>query len=130
MNRMNHDVRQDSKSMHNLFVYGTLKRGQTNHFFLAGLPAKLAKAPQIVLHTGKDYPFARRGKGITYGEVYYINHRLLTKIDRLERHPDLFQRELTTVILLPKRIHIEAWIYLHKQARRHPRVMKGHWQNR
>ncbi|EIJ43023.1 hypothetical protein BegalDRAFT_2159 [Beggiatoa alba B18LD] len=114
--------------MHNLFVYGTLKRGQVNHFFLAGLPNKFAKAPHIVLHHGKSYPFARRGKGVTYGEVYRVSNRLLSKIDQLERHPDLFYRELTNVILLPQRITVSAWIYLHRHAHHHPKILKGYWQ--
>ncbi len=104
-----------------IFVYGTLKKGQSYHYLLRGCQGYRAIAPRIVLHAGPHYPFAIRGLGQAIGEIYNIHDALLQKLDELEDHPNDYHREITPVILANGNM-IRAWIYLHKQACRYPRI--------
>jgi gamma-glutamylaminecyclotransferase len=119
--------------MPKIFVYGTLKTGQVNHHLLGDpqggsrtVPTP-ALAPGIVLHAGPAYPFAIRGPGQARGEVYTITEAVLRKLDELENHPDDYHREITPVILANNQ-RILAWIYLHQQAYRYPKIVTGNWQ--
>ena len=119
--------------MPKVFVYGTLKTAQVNHHLLDGPRGSLrtapivAVAPGIVLHAGPDYPFAIRGQGQAKGEVYTITEAVLRKLDELENHPHDYHREITPVILANYQ-RILAWIYLHRQAYRYPKIATGNWQ--
>jgi gamma-glutamylaminecyclotransferase len=112
--------------LHNVFVYGTLKSGQSNHPLLQGHSGQVAIAPNINLHAGPHYPFAVRGEGQTIGEMYEVNKTTLRKLDRLEGHPHDYKRELIP-ILLAEGQQIEAWIYLNQKAYRYPRILDGKW---
>lgn len=117
-----------------IFVYGTLKTGQVNHHLLSGpcgssrtVPS-LAMAPGIVLYAGPDYPFASRGQGQAFGEVYTITAAILRTLDELENHPYDYHREITPVILANNQ-RVLAWIYLHQQAYCYPKIITGNWQS-
>ncbi|OQW95011.1 MAG: hypothetical protein BWK79_03835 [Beggiatoa sp. IS2] len=114
--------------MYKIFVYGTLKKGKCNHFFLEGKPSILAIAPDIELHASphEPCPFAIRGTGQTKGEVYEVDEILLQQLDELEGHPHDYCRELISVVLANGE-SIEAWIYLHPDAKRHPLIKDGIW---
>lgn len=112
--------------MPKVFVYGTLKQGHCYHYLLQAFEAIPAIAPHIDLHNGPDYPFAIRGLGQVYGEVYFINHSVLQQLDELEDHPDDYCRELTPVIL-PQGQMIQAWIYLNPKAKLYPPIETGCW---
>lgn len=111
---------------HCVFVYGTLKKGGSNHDLLAGFRGISATAPGIALHAGPHYPFAVRGTGTAFGEVYTVDERTLGKLDVLEDHPHDYVRELICVHLEDGNT-IQAWIYLNESAHRHPRIASGRW---
>ncbi len=111
-----------------VFVYGTLKRGCCNHKLLKGFKGIEAQAPGIELHEGPGYPYAIRGEGTTFGELYYVDLNTLKELDALESHPDYYRREKTTVILLPNNEPIDAWIYLNNEAKRWPKIKNGIWK--
>ena len=113
-------------TMHQVFVYGTLKRGCYNHSWLQSAKGYPAIAKQIELYAGPHYPFAMRGRGQARGEVYEVNEAILKKLDDLEGHPHYYHRELTSVIVDSKAI--EAWIYLNDKAYSYPRIANGDWQ--
>ena len=81
-----------------VFVYGTLKYGFHNHRFLIGLPFEKAFAPNIDLHAGPLFPFAKRGTNFACGELYKVDLHTLKKLDKLEGHPNFYCREKITVI--------------------------------
>jgi gamma-glutamylcyclotransferase (GGCT)/AIG2-like uncharacterized protein YtfP len=60
---------QEANVAHHVFVYGTLKRGECNHGFLARFQGVSAQAEGIVLHAGPCYPYAVRGEDTASGEV-------------------------------------------------------------
>lgn len=74
-----------------LFVYGTLRRGQCNHHYLAGkfdrmLPARL-------IDFGRSHPLmiVQRAGDVVEGELYFLkpaaHARTLAECDRLEGIP-------------------------------------------
>ncbi|CAI9724072.1 Hypothetical predicted protein [Octopus vulgaris] len=93
-----------------VFVYGTLKRGQPNHFVLENVTHGLAKfigdattALRYPLVVASQYnipfllPFEGKGNFIS-GEVYEVDEKMLKQLDEFELHPDVYKREKISVI--------------------------------
>jgi len=102
-----------------LFVYGTLKRGYTNHHYLSGSKF-LGRA------TTKD-KFALYSDGIPYllkhppvsrikGELYEVDEETLKRVDVLEGHPHAYRREKIQVII-ENGDEVEAWAYFYPHTR-------------
>lgn len=72
--------------MNVLFVYGSLKRGQANHWALAGArfvgPARTA--PAFALREIAGYPALVPGERSIAGELYQISAQGLGALDELE----------------------------------------------
>jgi gamma-glutamylcyclotransferase (GGCT)/AIG2-like uncharacterized protein YtfP len=98
-----------------IFVYGTLRRGECNHYYLRNVPrlAMHRTAPRYtLLHLG-SYPAAVvEGNTAIVGELYPLNQTLLKRLDRLEAYPDEYIREPIPTSCGP------AWMYVY----RHPAV--------
>lgn len=106
-----------------LFVFGTLRRGETNHGFLAGtfercLPATLCDFRRIVASHGFPavirYPLAR-----VEGELYFIRPELydetMRRCDQLEDLPagqlvGKYYRRLTVTVATADG-ELTAWVY-------------------
>ena len=112
--------------MHLIFVYGTLKTQFSNHRILEKCNYVKAMAPDIELHNGPGFPFAKRGIGTTYGELYEVDDATLASLDALEGHPDFYKREKTTVLAGCAK-HL-AWIYLCDRAAVYPKIESGVWK--
>lgn len=108
-----------------VFVYGTLRRGQANHGWLAGArwlgEASLRGA---VLHDLGPFPMAVPGDGVVRGELYGLDATTLARLDRLEGHPRLYERRW-----LALEDGREAWVYLGRprQVRFVPALPDGRW---
>jgi gamma-glutamylaminecyclotransferase len=75
--------------MTRVFVYGTLKRGGSNHGFLDGqrYVGDARTTPGVVLYAVADYPGMVRsadGTGIVTGEVWEVDDACLQRLDALE----------------------------------------------
>jgi len=75
--------------MTTLFLYGTLKRGGSNHLFLAGqrFLGVARTAPGFTLYSLGDYPGMVRAPGDTagvIGELWEVDDACLAELDRLE----------------------------------------------
>jgi len=72
--------------MHNLFVYGTLRRGEFYHGLLGAsrLVASPAWVRGVLADTGRGYPAMRDGEGEVCGEIYAVDDETLSRIDKLE----------------------------------------------
>uniref|UniRef100_A0A023FRQ6 Gamma-glutamylcyclotransferase family protein n=1 Tax=Amblyomma cajennense TaxID=34607 RepID=A0A023FRQ6_AMBCJ len=103
---------ETKKAWHSVFVYGTLKTGESNNHFLtrpaegrASLvgPARTVKKWPLVLVSSYEIPCLLPYKGLGYevsGEVYDVDDRMLELLDRLESHPEFYVRSLEDVELL------------------------------
>jgi gamma-glutamylaminecyclotransferase len=75
--------------MKSVFVYGTLKRGGSNHRFLAGQQflGEATTAPGYTLYSLGGYPGMVRSINSTHfvtGEVWNVDDACLAKLDKLE----------------------------------------------
>ncbi|GAA5785795.1 gamma-glutamylcyclotransferase family protein [Chitiniphilus shinanonensis] len=97
-----------------VFVYGTLKRGGWNHRWLNGAPclgaASTVECFSLYAH---HYPFlVREPRYPVRGELYAVDAVTLDNLDRLEGHPDDYQRQRIPVRDAEGGM-VEAWAYLH-----------------
>ena len=92
-----------------LFVYGTLKRGFSNAFYLkdANYLGEFITRTDYSMYDFGGYPaVSQAGNSGIAGEVYGINPEHLAATDRLEWYPDFYQR--VTI----ETIYGEAWMYV------------------
>jgi len=113
--------------MYKVFVYGTLKSGFCNNWILKDYMGTYAVAKNIDIHTGPNFPFAVRGTGTAIGEMYKIDKGTLKVIDKLEGHPQWYNRKLIEIKLANGQI-VKAWIYLNEEAYAYPKIQNGNWQ--
>ncbi|OCC14790.1 hypothetical protein DBT_1850 [Dissulfuribacter thermophilus] len=103
-----------------LFVYGTLKKGFVNHSYLRGAKfvGKAYTKSKYALYVG-EYPFVVKNQPLSniFGELYEINEAILSHVDELEEHPDLYCREKVPVIIEEKEEEVLAWIYFFPRPR-------------
>lgn len=103
--------------MTTVFVYGTLKRGGSNHAFLAGQRylGDARTAPGFTLYSLGDYPGMVRAPGDTTGvtgELWVVDDGCLAELDRLEGLDEgLYER--IDVILAPNHLAASAQTYLY-----------------
>jgi gamma-glutamylaminecyclotransferase len=101
-----------------IFVYGTLKRGCANHWFLAEqtFVGEARTAPGFTLFELPGYPgmVARDGhpKGVA-GEVWSVDDECLSQLDELEGTAEgLYGREAVPLLQPFAKQRIEAYVYL------------------
>jgi gamma-glutamylcyclotransferase (GGCT)/AIG2-like uncharacterized protein YtfP len=103
--------------MNTVFVYGTLKRGGSNHLLLRGQKflGPVRTAPGYTLYSLGDYPGMVRAPGDTAGvtgELWSVDDACLAELDRLEGLDEgLYER--IDVLLVPNAIAGSAQTYLY-----------------
>jgi gamma-glutamylaminecyclotransferase len=105
---------EEAASTWDVFVYGTLRRGFCNHFYLDKArflgPATTRDGHAMYLYGGIPYLLRRASGPRIVGELYRMDAGILAGLDRLEEHPRVYRRELAPVILADGR-EGAAWIY-------------------
>lgn len=113
---------------HRVFVYGTLRKGGSNHGLLRcsrRLGCHRTEAGFRMLHMGGYPGVVTGGEDLITGEVYEVTPRVLRWLDRLEDHPRTYRR---VPIATPWG---DAWIYLYQRDHgRYPRITTGDWFRR
>lgn len=115
-----------------VFVYGSLKRGQPNHHWLAGaVGLGDARLERVQLFDLGPFPMAVAHPDATpgccaplQGELYQVDGATLAQLDRLEGVPRLYQRHW-----LGLSDGRSAWVYLGRpvQVRHGVPIASGHW---
>lgn len=104
-----------------VFVYGTLRRGGSNHRLLRTsrrLGAWVTPRAYRMLDLGA-YPGVVYGEDAIHGEVYAVSPAVLRRLDALEDHPWRYRRRpLDTP-------WGTAWIYIHVAPTGRPRRVRG-----
>lgn len=104
--------------MHYLvFVYGTLKKGFSNHRLLSG--AEFVEAAQTLekfamYSTGTPIVLKEEAVSPIFGELYRVDEKILAALDSLEGHPDWYRREQVEVLVDDgeRGTRVEtAWLY-------------------
>ncbi|XP_019868611.1 putative gamma-glutamylcyclotransferase CG2811 isoform X2 [Aethina tumida] len=117
-----------SASLHKVFVYGTLKTGEPNHYWFDKdkegyykflFNAKTKEKFPLIIATEFNIPFLLYSPGSgqnVMGEVYEVDDKVLAKLDILEEHPDFYVRELYDVVRSDGDNEIvKVWIYMIKK---------------
>ena len=117
-----------SSHSHNVFVYGTLKRGQDNHGCLSG-STYLGRRRLIgaQLHDRGAYPMALltgRSDAVIHGELFCVSDAGLRRLDQLEGYPGFYDR---TELQLSD--GTTAWVYhgTSEQVAPYPVIPLGDW---
>ncbi|XP_050296741.1 putative gamma-glutamylcyclotransferase CG2811 isoform X2 [Anthonomus grandis grandis] len=115
-----------AKSVHKVFVYGTLKKGEPNHQWFtktAGAHHKFLYNAQtieqfpLIIATQFNIPFLLHAPGKGHhvqGEVYEVDNQVLADLDILEDHPRFYIREEYEVLNLGNNVTDKVWIYMMK----------------
>ena len=107
-----------SQAARKIFVYGTLKRGLSNHSYLAGqrFVTKARTQPEYRLFDLGGYPGMVREKedGLSIeGEIWEVDDRCLNRLDRLEDvEGGEYERTLIALATPLEHEQIEGYIYL------------------
>ena len=104
---------------HPLFVYGTLRRGFSNHRLLGEarwLGTAKTKGHFAMYASGVPYVVLTEHVCPIVGEVYDVAPRLLAGLDAHEGHPRWYRRVLVDVVL-DGGTGLQAWLYSFPVAR-------------
>lgn len=115
--------------MEKVFVYGTLRAGQSNHALLrhAALLGCCQLPGGYLLYDFGRYPGAVRqpAGSVLVGEVYEVDSPTFAVLDALEEYPAVYTRELVETAFGM------AWIYLYVQSVAGlPVIAHGDWCRR
>jgi gamma-glutamylaminecyclotransferase len=113
---------------HLVFVYGTLMRGEINHRLLATarLVAEAQTEPCFELFDLGHFPaMSAGGQTVVRGEIYAVDDQTLVRLDRLEGHPELYQR---TPIRLANGQEVQTYLMADARTRRRPVISSGDWR--
>lgn len=102
--------------MYNVFVYGTLKKGFSNHWYLENSKyLGIGKTiPKYQMYPSKNYffPFLLKSEpnNNIVGEIYEVDEKTLIDLNILEDFPKMYLRELIEIKLENNEI-IKAYIF-------------------
>lgn len=107
------------QNKHHVFVYGTLKAGLSNHILLKSadfVGRGMTIKPYMMCDTG-GFPvvFQEADLHNVLGEVYEVDEQTLKRLDRLEGHPDMFERRQVTVDIDDSGVQQSCWMYFGNQ---------------
>ncbi|KOS27358.1 branched-chain alpha-keto acid dehydrogenase [Bacillus anthracis] len=120
--------------MHHIFVYGTLRKEQSNAHFMQGAICIADEAWTYgkLFDTNEGYSaMTYSNEEKVYGEVYEVNDDILHKLDELEEYTgnaetDLYER-ITQIVFDGDR-EIEAYVYIaHDKNMLKKVIISGDW---
>jgi gamma-glutamylaminecyclotransferase len=104
--------------MTNVFVYGTLKRGGSNHHYLAGqeFVGEACTGPGFALYALGDYPGMVRSADPTRqvaGEIWSVTEPCLARLDELEGVAEQLYARVPISLAPPfDQAAVETYVYL------------------
>jgi gamma-glutamylaminecyclotransferase len=109
-----------------IFVYGTLRRGGSNHALLSGAPCAgeaTTREPFAMFDLGGFPCIVPGGEQPVVGEVFLVDGATLARLDELEDAPRWYRR---TPVRLADGSLAEAYLYA-QDVGSAPRVPGGDW---
>jgi gamma-glutamylaminecyclotransferase len=116
------------RKYHMVFVYGTLMRDEINHWLLATarFVAEAHTEPCFELFDLGHFPaMSTGGQTVVRGEIYAVDDQTLVRLDRLEGHPEFYQR---TPIRLADGQEVQTYLMEDVRMRRRPAISSGDWR--
>jgi gamma-glutamylcyclotransferase (GGCT)/AIG2-like uncharacterized protein YtfP len=116
--------------MRTVFVYGTLLRGETNHYFLKGsrFLGETSTEPLYDLVDMGGLPvMVSGGSTSVVGELYEVGEETLAALDNLEGHPIWYTR---TNVVLADGLTAETYLMDRNQVVDRPLIPSGNWRDR
>lgn len=95
-----------------VFVYGTLRKGLAWHHLLEGsVSSGIGTTQEMYAMYADGIPYVCENEKISHikGEIYLVDDSALKRLDRLEGHPDWYERK--EVIINSDSGETKAWIY-------------------
>ena len=116
--------------MPRVFVYGTLLRGEANHYLLtqSRFLCEAKTEPVFSLINLGGFPAMCAG-GCTrvVGEVFEVNREVLETLDELEEHPEWYVR---TPIRLSGGMEAETYLMDPDRVHGRPLIHSGDWRRK
>jgi gamma-glutamylcyclotransferase (GGCT)/AIG2-like uncharacterized protein YtfP len=117
---------------HLIFTYGTLMRGQYNHYLLGQLPCVGEAEVLGTLYTMGGYPALRTERGLpagpVRGEVYAVDTATLERLDNLEL-PYGYSRAVLPAHLLNTGRELSPYVYIYQHPLPEDRIISsGDWK--
>lgn len=101
-------------SQHNVFVYGTLKRGYGNNRLLRNsefVDVGVSADNEFTMYCNGGFPYVfDSGEAFVAGEVYSVTDEVFGHLDGLEGYPRHYDRKQIDVST--KKGIIKCWIYI------------------
>lgn len=116
------------KPFRRLFVYGSLLRGEENHFALhaARFVVAARTAPRYTLADRGQYPaLLDEGTTAVLGELYEVPEEALPHLDDFEGHPDMYARG---PVELESGLVVEAYLMPRERVADFTVVSSGDWR--
>ena len=111
---------------HEIFVYGTLLKGQPNNSLLSNsvfLGQTYTESKFTLVDLGYFPGLLDKGSTSVYGEVYEITDETFEKLDQLEGYPTLYTRKLINTAA-----GNDIWVYIYNKYRTtHVIIENGNW---
>lgn len=120
----------ESKKKTNVFVYGTLMRGERAHSYLSNATfLGEYRLQDYALYNLGWFPGIRPKKGsVVYGEVYSVETDMIPEMDRYEGEGSLYHR--TTVAVENEDGALDASVYVYAHEIRNGIIEGGSWKAR
>lgn len=120
----------DTNSIHTVFVYGTLLRGESNHRLLkdAEFVGEARTAPEYDLVNLGAFPgMVLGGDTAVTGEIFRVDYETLAALDRLEGHPRFYRR---TPLELDGFGAVEGYLFPRNKMNGYDCIESGDWRAR
>ena len=99
-----------------VFIYGTLKRGFSNHEKIKDISTFVcdvkSKEKHIMIDCGDGFPYLIKGSGIGFqilGELYEISEDDIHILDEFEGVPFLYSREEIEILIVDDIVIAQAY---------------------
>jgi gamma-glutamylcyclotransferase (GGCT)/AIG2-like uncharacterized protein YtfP len=117
-----------ARAITQVFVYGTLLRGQSNHRLLADarfVVAALTAPLYELIDLGTFPAMLDGGSTAVTGELYDVDASTLAALDRLEGHPHFYERR---PVELTAGRHADAYLLPRDACAGRARIVGGDWR--
>jgi gamma-glutamylaminecyclotransferase len=118
-----------------VMVYGTLRRGQSNFRVMEGGVTFVGNCMMVgakMFSLGGAFPGVKVDDTLSHavhGELFIVNdEETIRRMDRLEGHPNFYERQLHKVDT-PDETH-DAWVYIYQHDTHGELIASGDWLNR